>query len=67
MTTHDIQVEDPLNAVHLLINYLKLQGVTSYVDVYFPSIEEYENNDMPKIHLTAEELPWNLQQKNTQR
>ena len=32
--------------------------MTSYFDVYTPSIAEYENEDIPKIHLTAEELPW---------
>ena len=26
--------------------------------MYYPSVAEYENDDIPKIHLTAEEPPW---------
>ena len=26
--------------------------------MYSPSIAEFENEDIPKIHLTAKELPW---------
>ena len=33
--------------------------MTSYFDVHSPSIAEYENENIPKIHLTAEETPWN--------
>ena len=36
---------------------LQLSGVASYLDEYSPSITDYENEDIPKIHLTAEELP----------
>ena len=32
--------------------------MTSLLDVYSPSEAEYENEDIPKIHLTAEEPPW---------
>ena len=32
--------------------------MTSYFDVYSPSVAEYEDEDIPKIHLTAEEPPW---------
>ena len=32
--------------------------MTTYFDVYSPSITEYENEDVPKIHLNAEEHPW---------
>ena len=32
--------------------------MTSYFDVYYPSIAEYENDDISKIHHTAERLPW---------
>ena len=43
---------------HLLIILLQLSGVTSYFDIYSLSIAEYENEDIPKIHLNAEETPW---------
>ena len=39
-TTYAIQVSDPLNAAHLLIIQLKLQGVRNYFDLQFLSIEE---------------------------
>ena len=32
--------------------------MTSYFVVYSPSITECENEDIPKIHLTAGETPW---------
>ena len=32
--------------------------MSSYFDVYSLSIAEYENEDIPMIHLTVEELPW---------
>ena len=37
-----------------------MNGVTSYFDMYSPSVTEYENDDIPKIRLTAEEPHWDL-------
>ena len=48
---------------HTLIIPLQLSGVTSYIDVYSPSIAEYENEDIPKIHLISEEPPWDPSKK----
>ena len=53
VTTHAIELADPFNAACLLIIPLQLSSVTSYFDVYSPSIAEYENEDILKIHLTA--------------
>ena len=58
MTTHAIQLPDSFEAAHPLIILLQLSGMTSYFDVYSLSIAEYDNEDIPKIHLTAEEPPW---------
>ena len=58
MTTHFVELTDPFDATHLLIILLQLSSVTSYFDVYSPIIKEYENEDIPKIHLTAEKPPW---------
>ena len=35
-----------------------MSGVASYFDVNCPSVAKYENDDIPMIHLTAEEPPW---------
>ena len=59
-TTHAIELVDPFNAAHPLIILLQMSSDTSYFDVYSPSIAEYENDDILKIHLTAEEPPWDL-------
>ena len=59
-TTHVIEVVDPFNTAHPLIMLLQLSRVTHYFDVYSPSVAEYENEDISKIHLTVEEPPWNL-------
>ena len=57
-TTHATELVDPFNAAHPLIIWLQLSGVTSYVDVYSPSIAEYKDENIPKIRLAAEEQPW---------
>ena len=57
-TTHAIELVDTFDAAHPLIILLQLSGVTSYFDVYSPSVAEYENVVIPKFHLTAEEPPW---------
>ena len=58
VTTHAIELTDPFNAAHPLIILLQLNSVTSYFGVYSMSTAEYENKDIPKIHLTAEEPLW---------
>ena len=58
MTSHAIQLKDPFDTAHLLITPLQLSSVTSYLDVYSSSVAEYENQEISKIHLTAEESPW---------
>ena len=53
-----IQLINPMNAAHLLIIQLQLQEVISYFDMCSPSMAKYENEEIPKIHLIAEEPPW---------
>ena len=43
-TTHAITLVDIFDAVHPLIIPLQLSGVTNYIDVYSPSVAEYEND-----------------------
>ena len=57
-TTHAIELVGPVNTAHPLIIPIQLNGVTSYFDVFSPSVAEYENDDVPKIHFTAVETPW---------
>ena len=59
-TTHATELVNPFTAAHPLIVPLKLSRVTSYFDVYYPSVVEYENDDIPKMLLTAEEPPRDL-------
>ena len=56
-TVHATKLVDPLEAAHPLIILLQLSGVTSYFDVYSPSVAEYEN-DITMFYITAEEPPW---------
>ena len=58
VTTHDIELVNPFDAAHSLIILYQLSTVTSYFHVYSSSKVEYENKEIPKIHLTAEEPPW---------
>ena len=52
-TTHAIELVDPFNGTHPLIILLQLCKVTSYFDVYSPTVTECENDDIPKTHLTT--------------
>ena len=54
VTTHAIELPDPFNAAYPLTILLQLIRVTSYFDVYSPSIADFEKEEIPKIHLTAE-------------
>ena len=58
VATHTIQLADPIDAVHPLIISFQFSSVTSYFDVYSLSVAEYGNKEVPKIHVTAEESPW---------
>ena len=48
---------DPFDAAHPFIIPLKLSGITSYFDVFSPTVTEYESEAIPKIHLIEEERP----------
>ena len=56
-TPHAIELTYLFNAASPLMISLQFSGVTSYFDVYHPSVAEYEHDDIPKTHLTAEEPP----------
>ena len=57
VTTHATELVNTFDAAHLLIILLWLIDVTSYFDVYSPSVAHYEIKDIPMIQLTAEEPP----------
>ena len=57
VTTHAIDLTDPFDTAHLLTILLQLSSVTIYFYVYSLSIAECENDNIPKIQLTGEELP----------
>ena len=58
VTNHAIDLTEPFHAAHLLLIPLQLSRGGSCFYVYSPSIAEYENEDIPKIHLTAEKPLW---------
>ena len=58
VTTHAIQLLDLFDAAYTLLILLQLCSATSYYDVYSPSISEYEDEDIPKIHLFDEKPLW---------
>ena len=57
-TTNAIELVNPFHVDFPLKILLQLSSMTSYFDVYSPSVAEYKNKDIPTIHLTAEEPPW---------
>ena len=56
--THAIELVNPFDAAHPLIILFQLSSITSYFEVYSPSVTEYENKNIQKIHLNAEEPTW---------
>ena len=58
LTTHALELTDPFDTAHLLIIPLQLRGMISYFDMYSPYTAVYENKNIRKIHLTAEEPSW---------
>ena len=58
VTTHAVELTDPINTTHPIIIPLQLCSGTSYFDMYSPSVAEHENKMIPKIHLTAKKCPW---------
>ena len=56
--TYAIEVNDLLNPGELLIIPFKIKGVTSYFAVRKPSVEKYEDGDLPHITMTAEVPEW---------
>ena len=56
-TTHATELVNPFDTAHPWIIQLQLSGVTSYFDVSSSSVAKYENDDIPKIHLTLKEPP----------
>ena len=53
-TAHAIELVEPLNTTWPLNIPLHLNRVTSYFDVHYPNVAEYENDDNPKIHLETQ-------------
>ena len=53
-TMHAIQLENPFDATHPIIIPLKLNGVATYFEVWTPTQEEYEDQNILKIELMAE-------------
>ena len=57
ITTHAILLTDPFYAAHQLIILLQLNRMTTYFYLFALNIAEHENDEIPNIHLTAEEPP----------
>ena len=55
---HLIIIPSDDDAMHALHIPLKLQGVTSYFPVRAATLAEYESEEIPKFHLTAEAPDW---------
>ena len=59
-TMHVIQVENPFDATHTILTPSKLNRVTNDFNVKKLTGEEYEDESILKIELTAEVSLWNL-------
>jgi hypothetical protein len=69
--THALIITDPNNPLQPVILPLTLRGVTWLLNVRTVTIDEFNSQDYPRLHLTSETLTWdpmtNLyeQQENT--
>ncbi len=55
---HALLAHDPTGCSPPLTILLTLNGVTSYFEARCPSLAEYEDDSIPKYHLTSESPPW---------
>ena len=55
---HALLVHDPDGCSPPLTIPLSLDGVTSYFEARCPSLAKYEDESIPKYHLTSESPPW---------
>ena len=53
---HAVQIMNPFNATNQNIIPLKIIGVTSYIDVREPTLDDDEDQDSLKIELMVETL-----------
>jgi hypothetical protein len=56
--THALTITDPNNLLQLVILPLTLRGVTSLLNVRTVTINEFNSQDYPRLHLTSETLTW---------
>ncbi len=56
--THALTMTDPNNPLQPVILLLTLRGVTSLLNVRTVTINEFNSQDYPQLHLTSETLTW---------
>jgi hypothetical protein len=55
---HALTINDPDNPLQLVILPLTLRGVTLLLNVRTLTIDEFNSQDYPRLHLTSETLTW---------
>jgi hypothetical protein len=55
---HALTMTDPDNLLQLVILLLTLRGVMSLLNVRTVTINEFNSQDYPRLHLTSETLTW---------
>jgi hypothetical protein len=55
---HALNMTDPNNTLQPVILWLTLRGVTSLLNVRTVTIDEFNSQDFPRLHLTSETLTW---------
>ena len=67
-TTHAIELVNPFDATHSLIILLQLSSVTSYFDVYSPSVTDNEGEDISQRFISLQKSHFGIhQQVNIQK
>jgi hypothetical protein len=55
---HALTIKDPNNPLQLVILPFTLRRVTSLLNVRTVTINEFNSQDYPQLHLTSETLTW---------
>ncbi len=55
---HALAINDPNNPLQLVILSLTLRGVMLLLNVRTVTIDEFNSQDYPRLHLTSETLTW---------
>jgi hypothetical protein len=63
-TTHALTLTDPNDPLHTVTLPLWLRGVISLFNVRTPIVNQFNDQTIPRLHMTSETLAWDLRTRS---